>query len=96
MKALSLAAAAIILATITSASAAPTAVSKSQLATSSVSSIVQIQHRRHAAPPHAQHRRYVPGRRYGSAPRGWHRHGARPGDWQRRGCVMVGPVWFCP
>jgi hypothetical protein len=46
-------------------------------------------HRR--APP-----RYVAGRRYGSAPHGWHRYDRRPGDWRHRGCVLVGPVWFCP
>jgi hypothetical protein len=55
-------------------------------------------HRR-GPPPH-MHRppppRYVPGRRYNSAPHGWRRYGARPGDWRMRGCVMVGPMWFCP
>lgn len=39
--------------------------------------------------------RYVPGHRYKSAPHGWHRYDRRPRDWNRRGCVMVGPVWFC-
>lgn len=52
-------------------------------------------------PPSQMHRRgppprYVPGRRYNSAPHGWRRYGARPGDWRMRGCVMVGPMWFCP
>ena len=40
--------------------------------------------------------RYVAGRRYHSAPHGWHRFDRRPGDWRARNCVMVGPVWFCP
>jgi hypothetical protein len=40
--------------------------------------------------------RYTPGRRYRSAPHGWHRYDRRPGDWRHRGCVLVGPVWFCP
>lgn len=39
--------------------------------------------------------RYVPGHRYKSAPHGWHRYDRRPRDWNRRGCVMVGPLWFC-
>jgi hypothetical protein len=39
---------------------------------------------------------YVPGSRHAHAPRGWHRYGSRPGDWRTRGCVVVGPVWFCP
>lgn len=103
MKALSLAAAAIFFAAVTSASAAPVNASKSQFAASPALPIIQIQHHPHAAPhrPHAaphraQRPKFVPGRRYGSAPHGWHRHGARPGDWQRRGCIMVGPAWFCP
>lgn len=49
-------------------------------------------YRRHAPPPP----RYRPGYRYRSAPHGWHRYDRRPGDWRRRGCVIVGPVWFCP
>ena len=28
--------------------------------------------------------------------RGWRRYHARPYNWHRRGCVMVGPLWFCP
>ena len=41
-------------------------------------------------------RRYTPGRRYGDAPRGWRRYGVRPRDWRTRGCILVGPIWFCP
>jgi Ni/Co efflux regulator RcnB len=42
-------------------------------------------------------RRYTAGRRYQQSPPGWNRHGnRRPGDWRRRGCIMVGPIWFCP
>ena len=40
--------------------------------------------------------RWVAGQRYRSAPGGWRRYGARPWDWQTRGCVLVGPIWFCP
>lgn len=39
---------------------------------------------------------YRAGHRYRSAPHGWHRYHARPRDWQRRGCIIVGPMWFCP
>lgn len=28
--------------------------------------------------------------------RGWHRYHHRPWNWRSRGCVIVGPVWFCP
>ena len=47
----------------------------------------QFKHR----PPH-----YVPGHRYHAPPRGWHGYHARPRDWRTRGCILVGPVWFCP
>lgn len=39
---------------------------------------------------------WVPGRRYDNAPSGWHRYGRRPGNWRSRGCILVGPIWFCP
>jgi Ni/Co efflux regulator RcnB len=42
------------------------------------------------------HRGYRAGQRYRNAPRGWRRHAHRPSDWRTRGCVIVGPVWFCP
>jgi hypothetical protein len=40
--------------------------------------------------------RFTPGNRYRSAPRGWRSYRARPGNWRTRGCVVVGPLWFCP
>jgi hypothetical protein len=27
---------------------------------------------------------------------GWHRYSHRPSRWSNRGCVAVGPIWFCP
>lgn len=27
--------------------------------------------------------------------RGWNRYSHRPRGWRDRGCVAVGPVWFC-
>lgn len=56
---------------------------------------------KHTKPAHKHgrkhgHSHYKPGHKYKSAPKGWRRHGARPSDWQRRGCIVVGPVWFCP
>jgi len=41
-------------------------------------------------------RRYAPGTRLRAAPYGWRRYSARPYYWRTRGCVMVGPLWFCP
>lgn len=81
------------------ASAAPATVDKGFLATSNV---VDVQYRgpHHTYRGHTYrgrpHPRYRPGYRYRSAPRGWHRYHARPRDWRSRGCVIVGPVWFCP
>ncbi len=51
-------------------------------------------HRAHPGPRYRH--RYTPGGRYSSAPRGWRQYRARPGDWRTRGCIMVGPIWFCP
>lgn len=57
-------------------------------------------HRRPAphrmVPSHGRHQHYRPGYKYRTAPHGWHRYSRRPGDWRTRGCIIVGPVWFCP
>ncbi|MGE0701799.1 MAG: hypothetical protein AB7O57_22060 [Hyphomicrobiaceae bacterium] len=59
--------------------------------------IVEVQHRGDRD-RHRDHdrRRWTPGHRYDSPPPRWRRYGDRPRDWRRRGCVIVGPVWFCP
>ncbi len=51
---------------------------------------------RRAAPRRYGPRRYAPGARLRTAPRGWRRYSARPAYWRTRGCVVVGPLWFCP
>jgi hypothetical protein len=28
-------------------------------------------------------------------PRGWRRYSRRPSDWRRRGCIVIGPLWYC-
>lgn len=40
--------------------------------------------------------KYRAGGHYKKAPAHWHRYSRRPGDWQRRGCIVVGPIWWCP
>jgi hypothetical protein len=69
-------------------------VAKSDAITSSSS----VLHKTDYAKRNYRHKRqhYTPGHRYNKAPSNWHRHHKRPGDWQRRGCIMVGPVWWCP
>lgn len=44
---------------------------------------------------HHRHR-YRPGHRYRHRPHGWHRYHHRPHGWYARGCIIVGPLWFCP
>jgi hypothetical protein len=39
--------------------------------------------------------RFTAGRRYDRAPSHYRRHAYRPHNWQSRGCILVGPVWFC-
>lgn len=51
--------------------------------------------RRKVRRPGARHR-YRAGQRLRSAPRGYRRYDRRPSYWRTRGCVVVGPVWFCP
>ena len=34
--------------------------------------------------------------RFRHAPPGWRRHSSRPWNWRARGCVAIGPAWFCP
>jgi len=40
--------------------------------------------------------KYRPGGHYRHAPGNWHRYDKRPGDWHTRGCIVVGPIWWCP
>lgn len=60
-----------------------------QSAGADATAVQRVQYREHD-------HRYEPGSRIRQAPRGWHRYHARPRDWRDRGCVIVGPVWFCP
>ncbi len=41
-------------------------------------------------------RHYTPGSRHKHAPKNWRRYDKRPGDWSKRGCIVVGPIWWCP
>ena len=78
-----------------SAWAAPPASTLTGLTQSTTADVIQVQRER--AHRHRTHRHsHRAGRRYRNAPRGWHRHSRRPHDWSRRGCIIVGPVWFCP
>ena len=42
-------------------------------------------------------RNYRRGRDYRRGPpRGWRRYHRRPRDYRTRGCILFGPIWFCP
>lgn len=99
MKAIYLAAALLFSAlAFTPASAAP--VAHVNGASSTSSSVLPVQYHRdrnrHRYERDRYRSRYRAGHRYRHAPRGWHRYYNRPRSWRNRGCVMVGPVWFCP
>ena len=34
--------------------------------------------------------------RHRGPPPGWRRYHDRPRDWRRRGCLLIGPIWYCP
>jgi hypothetical protein len=94
-----IAAAALVVGLCGTASAAPVAPS-SLGAQSGDAALIQVakrdRDRRHwRGNRHRQHWRGHRHWRQGP-PRGWHRHHRRPWDWRTRGCVMFGPVWFCP
>lgn len=46
---------------------------------------------------HKYHRgKYSAGRKYHRAPKGWRGYSHRPYGWYGRGCIVVGPLWYCP
>lgn len=89
--ALALSAALVGLASLSSAQAAP--VTPAAHSSAQTSAVVDVQYKKK---PYKYGHKYRPGGRYKKAPKGWHRHSKRPSYWQTRGCVVVGPVWFCP
>ena len=97
MMKLILSAAIVSLAAMSAASAQPPLAS---ISGATQSDVIQVQRRdrdRDARGGRDDDRKFTPGRRYRDAPPGWRRHGhRRPGDWRTRGCIMAGPLWFCP
>ncbi len=92
------AAAALLAAPLSSAAAAPAG--SAAVSAGAMPAIQLVDHRGPRRPSHA-HRpaprpHFRPGGRYRSAPHGWRSYRTRPGDWRTRGCVLVGPLWFCP
>ena len=90
----------------TSALAAPAASPLAQLKMVMPADIVQVRDRewdgnrerdgeRRGAHRKGRDHNYTAGRRYDRAPGHYRRHAYRPHDWESRGCILVGPVWFC-
>jgi hypothetical protein len=46
----------------------------------------------HAHKHHGKHH----GHKYHRGPKGWHSYGYRPYNWYGRGCIVIGPLWYCP
>lgn len=81
------------------ANAAPisTSAAKSIAAQDSVTTVAQKRGERFAPKRGwGPKRNYRAGGRYSRPPGGWRRHSHRPSDWSRRGCIIVGPIWYCP
>jgi len=84
----------------TSASAGPAASSLLQLKSVMPADTVQVEDRGWSGERRGEYRRephqsYTPGRRYDRAPSHYRRHANRPHNWRSRGCILVGPIWYC-
>jgi hypothetical protein len=93
-----LAAAALVLGFASTAHAAPLANKALGAEAGQNSNIVQVQQRRHMKQRNWNHRRghWRHGQVRRGPPPGWRRYSTRPWNYQTRGCMMIGPVWFCP
>lgn len=97
---LSAATAAFIAIATTSASALPVA-KPGQVGAERTAMTEQIRHKRghvsnrgHRPSHYGNRNRHGNDHRYNQY-RGWHRYNHRPHGWRNRGCVAVGPIWFC-
>lgn len=45
---------------------------------------------------HRRGHHFGPRRDFRGPPPGWRRYHARPRGWQTRGCMQIGPIWYCP
>ncbi len=99
--AFALSAALLGLVSITPASAAPSAAGNAAVRTDGVTLVAQktvvVKKRNgHVTRKVVYRNGFRPGGHYRRAPGGWHRFDNRPGDWNTRGCIVVGPIWYCP
>ena len=79
---------------IATAQASPLTAPPLDLATAtSPADLIQAQYRHRDS---HRHHRYDRHRSRRHPPRGWRRFHHRPHDWRMRGCIAIGPAWFCP
>jgi hypothetical protein len=78
-------AAALSLMVCSAASAFPTP--KSPISTLDLVQVGKKSHKKH-------HHAYKHG--YKHPPKGWRKYSNRPIFWERRGCIVIGPGWYCP
>jgi hypothetical protein len=78
----------------TTASAAPINPAAASGQGLTASTVEQAQYKRgwNKRPGWQKHR----GSRRDHARRHWRRYHARPSNWQSRGCIVIGPIWYCP
>ncbi|MFN0218659.1 MAG: hypothetical protein ACKVP4_07590 [Hyphomicrobium sp.] len=78
-------------AALSSAVAAPT-MARAQLSAESAVEHVQFKKKQQIRKRNFN-RGYRAGRR---APSGWRSYKYRPRDYRTRGCIIIGPIWYCP
>ncbi len=82
----------------TSASAAPTSSRAAIAGQTSGIELVQYKRDRGFKQRKFNRNRHYDGRHYRGRDRyrGWNRYRHRPHGWRERGCVILGPIWYCP
>ena len=75
------------------AGASAFSIPKSQIDAPS-SDLIQVGKKHHGKHYNKHHNAYRHG--YKHPPRGWRSYSSRPVFWERRGCLLIGPGWYCP
>lgn len=95
MKSLLAAVAALVAVSASAASAAPLTAAKPKFESATEQVRLDPAKPRHRMHRHHRHGHWRDDPRY-ERYRGWHRYSYRPRGWRDRGCIAIGPIWFCP
>ena len=90
---LTIAASALLLAAMLSPAKAAAVNPAARLAAASDNALIQVQDRDRRDGRRGRDRDFRRDSR--RPPRGWRRYSRRPSDWRRRGCIVIGPLWYC-